>query len=441
MITNFAKRADDHNFGFDPIVRSLLDTDFYKLLMLQFIWRYFRHVKVTFSILNRTSEVHLGEILNEGEIRRQLDHARKLRFGNSQLVWLAGNTFYGTRGMFEPAFIDWLKDFRLPPYELKRDGTQWSLSFHGTWPETTMWEIPALSILNELRTRATFQGMTESELDITFARAKVRLWDKIEKLRPLNDLTFTEFGTRRRHGFLWQDHVVQTLARELPGIFIGTSNVLLAMRHDLEAKGTNAHELPMVLGALARAGQLNGPKGPIDLKDSQYEVTRLWQEAYGGALLVMLPDTWGTTQFLLDAPDHLADWTGLRVDSKDPLTAGEEYIAWLQTRRRDPQQKMLLFSDGLDVDSIVQLHEHFKRRIRVTFGWGTLLTNDFRHCHPRDPDAFRPISLVCKVSDVEGHPAIKLSDNLNKAMGPAEDVAHYMKVFGDAGMSGSSILV
>jgi nicotinate phosphoribosyltransferase len=441
MITNFAKRADDHNFAFDPIVRSLLDTDFYKLLMLQFIWRYFRDIPVSFAIHNRSTNVRLADEIDEAELRRQLDHARTLRFGNTPLVWLAGNTFYGTRGMFEPGFIEWLRDFRLPPYRLERgaDG-QWDLSFPGTWAETTLWEIPALSIINELRTRAVFRGMTESELDIAFARAKVTLWDKIAKLRPLKDLTFTEFGTRRRHGYLWQDHVVQTLARELKS-FIGTSNILLAFRNDLEPRGTNAHELPMVLGALARHGKLIGPDGPISLKRSQYEVTRLWQEAYGGALLVLLPDTWGTTQFLEDAPHGLADWTGLRVDSKEPVAAGEEYIDWLKARGRDPMTKMLLYSDGLDVDAIVDLHQRFRKRARVTFGWGTLLTNDFRHCHPRDPEAFRPISLVCKVAEVDGHPAVKLSDNLNKAMGPADEIQHYLDVFGRAGMTGAPVEV
>jgi nicotinate phosphoribosyltransferase len=197
----------------------------------------------------------------------------------------------------------------------------------------------------------------------------------------------------------------------------------------------------MVLGALARQGKLAGPDGAIDLKTSQYEVTRLWQEAYGGALLVLLPDTWGTTQFLANAPDDLADWTGLRVDSKEPIAAGEEYIDWLTERGRDPMTKMLLYSDGLDVEQILDLHERFRRRVRVTFGWGTLLTNDFRNCHPRFAEAFRPISLVCKVAEVDGRPAVKLSDNLNKAMGPADEIQHYLSVFGDAGLTGQPVVV
>jgi len=43
MIVNFAERAHNHNWELDPVTRSLLDTDFYKLLMLQFVWKHFRN--------------------------------------------------------------------------------------------------------------------------------------------------------------------------------------------------------------------------------------------------------------------------------------------------------------------------------------------------------------------------------------------------------------
>jgi nicotinate phosphoribosyltransferase len=74
-------------------------------------------------------------------------------------------------------------------------------------------------------------------------------------------------------------------------------------------------------------------------------------------------------------------------------------------------------------------------------GWGTLLTNDFRDCHPRGSADFEPISLVCKVKEVEGHPAVKLSDNYNKATGPADEVAYYRSVFGTEGINGAPVLV
>jgi nicotinate phosphoribosyltransferase len=155
----------------------------------------------------------------------------------------------------------------------------------------------------------------------------------------------------------------------------------------------------------------------------------------------MLPDTFGTTQFLEGAPDWVADWTGQRVDSRDPMVAGDEYIAWLMRRGRDARGKRLIASDALDAGDIVRLDEYFRGRIRFSAGWGTLLTNDFRGCHPRGEDTLEPISLVCKLMTVEGRPAVKLSDNSHKSTGPAEEIARYRRVFGSAAVEGGAVVV
>lgn len=454
MIINLAERAHNHNWELDPIIRSLLDTDFYKLLMLQFIWKHFPKTRVTFSLYNRHPSVRTADIIYVEDLKVQLQHVRGRHFHKSELVWLAGNTFYGKRGIFEPDFLEWLdRDFQLSDYQLRvRDG-QIHLLFEGTWPETTMWELYALAILDELRTRAQLKTLSEFGLDILYARAKTKLWNKLERLRGVPGLSVADFGTRRRHSFLWQEYVVVAMAANLGENFIGTSNAFLAHKHDLEAIGTNAHEIPMVMAALAPSNAA--------LKESQYEVLKLWQQAYEGALRVMLPDTFGTTQFLEGAPDWVADWTGQRVDSKDPYLAGDEYIEWLGKRGRDPEEKLLICSDTLDIDIILGLHAYFggrlgkgihpadfhdaadfydrakwtpERRIRFSAGWGTLLTNDFRGCNPNNGVGFDPISLICKVSEVEGRPAVKLSDNYAKALGPAEEIERYRKVFGTAGI-------
>jgi nicotinate phosphoribosyltransferase len=170
-------------------------------------------------------------------------------------------------------------------------------------------------------------------------------------------------------------------------------------------------------------------------------VLELWQQSYGGALLIMLPDTFGTSQFLQGAPDWVADWTGQRIDSKDPVVAGDEYIAWLKSRGREATKKRLIASDGLDVEDIVRLHAYFSGRIRFSAGWGTLLTNDFRGCHPRGEDTLAPLSLVCKLTSADGVPTVKLSDNARKAVGPDELVARYRRVFGSSAELGAAIVV
>jgi nicotinate phosphoribosyltransferase len=461
MIVNFAERAHNHNWRLDPITRSLLDTDFYKLLMLQFIWKHFGDVRVTFSLVNRSSTVLLGERISIEELRVQLDHVRSLAFHKSELIWLAGNTFYGKRGIFEPEFLEWLeRDFQLPDYELSIEDGEFCLTFSGLWSQTTLWEVYALSILSELKTRVGLREMSEFSLDILYARAKACLWGKIEKMRGVPGLRISDFGTRRRHSFLWQEYVVKAMRDTLGSNFIGSSNTYLAYKHDLEAIGTNAHELPMALAAMA--------DDDAGVKAAQYRVLELWQNTYQRELLIMLPDTYGTTQFLDGAPEWTADWTGQRMDSKDPYVAGDEYIHWLKQHGRDPKKKLIIASDGLDVDRILGLHAYFsgeildgsepeqfrgaedfldakrwklRPRIRFSAGWGTLLTNDFRNCDPAGSGVFDPISLVCKLTEANGRPTVKLSDNYAKAMGEPEEVVRYRRIFGTAGMTNVQAIV
>ena len=213
------------------------------------------------------------------------------------------------------------------------------------------------------------------------------------------------------------------------------------------------------------------PPSPItttELKTAQYRLLDLWQQTYHGELLILLPDTFGSTQFLNSAPDWVANWTGQRADSKDPFLAGEEYINWLQHHGRDPRQKRFIASDALDADTIVGLHAYYggtlhngakpadfrsaddfldkhkwtpDRRIRFSAGWGTLLTNDFRDCNPRGDSSFDPLSLVCKLNDVDGRPAVKLSDNFQKALGNSAEVERYRRLFGLAGVADVPVLM
>lgn len=423
-MVDIATRVYNHKWKIDPIVRSLIDTDFYKLLMCQSVFRNRPDTSVTFSLINRTRSIRLADIIDEGELREQLDHVRGLRLTRGESTWLRGNTFYGKRQMFRPDFMEWFENFQLPPYHLeKRDG-QYELTFEGKWPEVMLWEIPALAILMELRGRAVLKDLGRFELQVLYAQAMTRLWEKIQSLREIGGLKIADFGTRRRHSFLWQDWCVQAMLEGLGdaargGAFTGTSNCLIAMRRDIEAIGTNAHELPMVYAALADTEE--------DLRQAPYKVLADWHEEHDGNLRIILPDTYGTEGFLRHAPDWLAGWTGIRIDSGDPAEGAETAIRWWKSRGEDPRQKLVIFSDGLDVDKIRELHERFAGRVKVSFGWGTLLTNDFRGL--AHDDGLAPFSLVCKAVSAEGRPTVKLSDNPAKAMGPQTEIARYKRVF------------
>ena len=430
-MVDIATRVWNHKWKIDPIVRSLIDTDFYKLLMCQSVFRNRRDTRVAFSLINRSSEVQLADLVDEGELREQLDHIRSMQLTRGESTWLRGNTFYGKRQMFRPDFMEWFEGMRLPDYHLeKRDG-QYELSFEGSWPEVMMWEIPALAVLMELRGRAVLKHMGRFELQVLYARAMTKLWQKIEAMRYVDDLRIADFGTRRRHSYLWQDWCVQAMLEGLGDKFVGTSNCAIARHRDIEAIGTNAHELPMVYSALA--------VDDVALARAPYDVLADWQEEHDGNLRIILPDTYGTEGFLNNAPDWLATWTGIRIDSGDPAQGAETAINWWVSKGQDPRDKLVIFSDGLDVAEMLSLQRRFASRVKVSFGWGTNLTNDFRGLVPdRGLDAF---SLVCKAVSANGNPTVKLSDNPNKAVGPDDEIARYKRVFDVTGQTPLKVMV
>ncbi|EAP85566.1 nicotinate phosphoribosyltransferase [Sulfitobacter sp. EE-36] len=430
-MVDIASRVWNHKWKIDPIVRSLIDTDFYKLLMCQSVFRNKPETQVTFSLINRSKHIPLADLIDEGELREQLDHIRSLSLSRGESTWLRGNTFYGKRQMFRPDFMEWFEGLRLPPYHLERKGDQYELTFEGSWPEVMLWEIPALAVLMELRSRAVLDRMGRFELQVLYARGMTRVWEKIEALREIPDLSIADFGTRRRHSFLWQDWCVQAMQEGLGDAFTGTSNCKIAMSREVEAIGTNAHELPMVYAALA--------KDDAALAQAPYDVLQDWHDEHEGNLRIILPDTYGTKGFLDNAPDWLAGWTGIRVDSGDPAVAAQTAIDWWKSRGEDPSEKRVIFSDGLDVAKIKELHQQFAGKVKASFGWGTLLTNDFRGLVP--DDALAPFSLVCKAVKANGSPTVKLSDNPNKAMGPQSEIDRYKRVFGVGDQAAQKIIV
>jgi len=186
----------------------------------------------------------------------------------------------------------------------------------------------------------------------------------------------------------------------------------IARQRGVEAMGTNAHELPMTLTALARH------TSPEAMRQAPYKVLKLWQRRFGHKSLIILDDTYGSDIFRKSLPTYyLEDFKGFRHDSGDPYQYGEDTIRLYQENGIDPTGKLLIFSDGLNPQKAVELAKHFAGRIRVSFGMGTNLSND--------SGFFKALSLVMKVIEAAGNPAVKLSNNLNKATGPADEVNYY----------------
>ena len=192
--------------------------------MCQFVLGNSPDTWVRFQLINRSPGVRLGELIDEGELREQLDHIRTLGLSRGESTWLRGNTFYGKRQVFRPEFMEWFERLRLPPYHLESRDGQFELVFEGRWPEVMLWEIPALAVITELRSKAVLRKLGRFELQVLYARAMSRVWEKMERLGRLDGLRLADFGTRRRHSWLWQDWCVQALIEGLSDKFVGTSN-------------------------------------------------------------------------------------------------------------------------------------------------------------------------------------------------------------------------
>ena len=398
----------------DWILTSLADIDFYKLTMLQLYFLKHRSVRGKYGFKNRAIKVPLGLRLDISEVRRQLEHARDLRFTNEEIDYLSGVS--GQRGgLFRPEFLEFLRTVRLSEISvnLSEDGTQLVIETdEAPLVEAMLWETLVMNVVNRMYFVAKMREEGKTEED-AWAEGDRRLTAKIAKLRAALArgvrVPFIDFGTRRRWSLEWQEHVLRRLVAEVPELFMGTSNVLLAMRLGIPVAGTMAHECDMAYQGIYRAeddaaGRLVSHE--IMLDD--------WTDVYGDKLSIALSDTYGSEYFFRTfGADRALYWKGLRQDSGDVYEWGERFLAFYRGFGIDPKTKSAVYSDGLDVEKMIALTERFGDQMNLSFGWGTDLMNDM---------GFDPISIVVKLVRCMGHWLVKLSDNLKKATGPANAV-------------------
>lgn len=396
-----------------PIIESLPDTDFYKLTMGQVVFHRYPDTPVKYAFKNRTKKVRLADFIDEGELREELDHIMGLRFKDDEIEYLRGIKMSGKR-IFQNDYLEFLRGLQMPEYCLEKNDGTFSIEFPGKWSEAIYWETPALAVVNELYCRGIIRKMGYNIVGL-WKEGNRRLQEKILRLKQYPEIRFSDFGTRRRFSRGWQEYVIRELIRGVPKQLIGTSNVLFAMRYGIPPIGTFAHEMDMIYSGIYHLDGAN-------IRASHNKVLQDWWDEYGCELSIALTDTYGTDFFFRNfEPKQARLWKGLRQDSGDPFEFGERAIDFYEHLGIDPAAKLIVFSDGLDVENIVKLHKHFSGRIQTGFGWGTNLTNDL------DIGA---LSLIIKAVESCGHGTVKLSDNLAKAMGKSEDVERFKRIFG-----------
>ncbi len=383
------------------IIQNLLDTDFYKLTMMQAVLHNYPNAEVEWEFRCRNDE-DLTPYL--AEIRYQIEQLADISITPDQLAFLERIPF------IKPDFTRFLSLFRfnLRYLQLGIEDGQLCVRLRGPWLHVILFEIPLLAIISEVRNRYRYR-------DVKLIQAREQLYRKLDWLRAnatdeeLDGFQLADFGTRRRFSYKVQEEVVHILKRDFPGRFVGTSNVHLAREYDIKPIGTMAHEWLM-------AHQQLGPR----LIDSQIAALDAWVREYRGLLGIALTDCITMQAFLNDFDLYFAKlFDGLRHDSGDPLAWAEKAIRHYEKLGIDPQTKTLVFSDGLDLPRALGLYRALRGRIHVSFGIGTNLTCDI--------PGVDPMNIVIKMTACNGQPVAKISDEPGKTQCRDENFVAYLK--------------
>lgn len=385
------------------IIKSLLDSDLYKITMGQMAFHQYFGKIVKYKFICRNKEVNLSKYREE--IEKELHSVCDLVFKKEEIDYL--RTIKD--GIFKEDYLDYLSNFKMDKKEIKvfiKDDSL-NIEAEGPWQSAIFWEIYVLSIVNEVYFRNT-QPSADKNL------GKKKLYDKISLVKDLNKnsnikFSFMEFGTRRRYSANWQREVCEILKKELLGNgFIGTSNVYLAMILDIPVHGTMAHE------AFQFHQGLNSPyKDEVNRSESYFKsqenTLKSWLKEYNGKLSIALSDIFGTDAFLSILDKELSEkYEGLRHDSGDPFVWADKVLDHYKEIGIDPKSKTLVFSDGLNFEKAKEIFLRYKEKAKIIFGIGTNLSNDFN---------FKSMNIVMKMVESEGNPVVKISDEQTKAIG------------------------
>ncbi len=373
-------------------ILSLLDNDLYKFTMMQAVWQLQPEAQVQYRFINRRPEDRFSEACAE-RIRERILALGDLRLQPEEREFLA------TLPFFQPAFLDHLQQFRLDPnavtLELK-DG-QLQLEINGRWQDSILYEVPLMALISQ-----SYFELVDTQWDPDPEAYEAKSREKGLRLSQAA-CSFMDFGTRRRRSAALHERVVKAFAAD-DIVCKGSSNVYLAMKYGMQPLGTMAHEWIMGYAGLHGVEQAN-PKA-----------LQAWRDVYGDALGVALTDTYSTELFLEQLRGPLArGYSALRHDSESPYTFAEQVLNFYEEEGIDPASKGIVFSDGLNVDSAIDIQNYLQGRIPASYGIGTHFSNDF--------DGSRALNMVIKLYRINDRCVAKISDNPGKASGDPRAVA------------------
>ena len=365
------------------MIKSILDTDWYKLTMAQVIFYRFPGLKVRYKFLCRDTSIHFPKGFDT-ELKEQIANLSYLGLTISEKEWLLRQ-----KGMTK-YFVDWFSIYHFNPDEVKvqLNNGKLEIEIEGSWLTTIFWEVPLMALISELYFKHQDLQITKDKMFMTSLCKKYDL-----------KIPFADFGTRRRYSSMSQDILVGTMKGWK--YFLGTSNPYFAQKHYVPVIGTYAHEAIMVMEAL------------YSVWESNHIWIENWRYIYGNLYSIALADTY-TTPYFFGTMDKqtLMLMDGLRQDSGDPIEIGELIVNHYKSIGIDPKDKKIVFSDNLNPESATRIYNHFEDVTNPVFGIGTNLTNDF---------VLKHLNMVIKISDVlvdgKYRPTTKLSDDPMKLIG------------------------
>lgn len=375
------------------ILNYFTDNDLYKFTTMNAIQKLYPTAMVRYSFINRGNTTFPEGFAER--LRKEIDSMAGLTLSRDEENFIISKCYY-----FDPVFIDLLKGYRFDPSEVTvhQNGGETDIRIEGLWYRTVLWEVPVLSLVSELYYK--MNGIEPIQVE---ERA-------VEKAERMNELKaeYSDFGTRRRFSFEVHDRVIATLKQHSGEYFKGTSNVYLAMKHDLYPIGTHPHEWFMFHGA------------EFGYRSANEKALDAWVEVYNGYLGTALSDTYTTDNFFTSFSTlHAKLFDGIRQDSGDPLLFTDRAVEFYLNNRTDPTTKTIVFSDALNMEKISKIRDHVKGRIHDVYGIGTYLSND---------TGVKPLNIVIKLTGSKirpsdkYHPTVKLSDDPGKYVGDTEEI-------------------
>ena len=372
------------------IIKSILDTDLYKFTTSYAYIKLFPYAVGKFTFKDRDETEYPDEFVHA--LQDEVKAMSRIQLTEAEIAFMQGACRFLPR-----VYWEWLSSFHFNPEKIHialDDNRQLHVEVNDFMYKATLYEVPLLSIISELRNK--FFGHVPDMEQIGSKLA--------EKVQLSNDhkLTFSEFGTRRRFSFTVQDAVISYL-NENAHYCAGTSNCHFAMKYNMKPLGTHPHEWFMFHGA------------QFGYKHANYMALENWVNVYDGDLGTALSDTYTSDIFLSNISRKQAKlFDGVRCDSGDEFSFTDRLIARYRELGVDSTTKTIIFSNALDFEKALQIHDYCRGKIRCSFGIGTNLTND---------TGFKPSNIVMKLAackmnvNQEWKECVKLSDDLGKHMG------------------------